>query len=427
MFKATLPLWLIEDHKIKDLSPSIQTHFAWTSPDRTPGDVVVSTDDAGQPNGVWVCVKPEMTLWDFARLPSILPSDYAYSTCEDDYFDRLVDGWLLAETGPLRLVLPDSHQRRSHMMSAYQLVRSWVNEPPNIMHSEKLAQSIERLAQQYDGCYTEWRGAALKQAFPMVDVVGRASEFSPVMTQVQWAKPNAKKLVIIGKGVCFDSGGLDIKPSTAMKLMKKDMGGAAHAAALASWLVASHADWDITLLVPCVDNMISGRSFRVGDVLTSRSGQTVEVGNTDAEGRLVLADALSYADTLSPDLIIDFATLTGAARVALGHDIPAYFSSCDQWSERLEVAAKQQMDPVWRMPLYQPYRSQLESDVADIHSTGSTGLGGAITAALFLHSFVSPEVAWMHFDVHAYHLAERPGRPKGGGANALRSCFSMLV
>ena len=425
MSKMILPIRCIPLNGLEGILPTEKVLLTWQYKTLKPGQSMVSLDASSKPQHVYVLVSPEMTLWDFASLPEVLSDDYDYRVENNEYTQRLIDGWVLGCGDQLRLELPDGYHHHLAMMNAHHLLRDWVNAPPNVMTSEHLADSIKSLANQYDGLYSEWRGNDLADSFPLIHAVGRGSEFEPIMTQIKWSKPNAPKLVLIGKGVCFDSGGLDLKPSSAMKLMKKDMGGAAHAAALASWLVATGVELDITLLIPCVENMVSSKSFRVSDVLKSRSGLTVEIGNTDAEGRLVLADALSYSDCHHPDLLIDFATLTGAARVALGHDVPAYFTNDDHWAKELEHAAETTVDPVWRMPLYGPYRDQLNSDVADVHSTGSSGLGGAITAALFLETFIPKNTSWMHFDVHAYHLKARPGRPKGGAANALRACYLM--
>jgi leucyl aminopeptidase len=262
----------------------------------------------------------------------------------------------------------------------------------------------------------------------MVHMVGRAAARShaPRMIELEWGDPKHPRIAVIGKGVCFDSGGLDLKPSSAMLLMKKDMGGAAHALALARLIMAGGLKVRLHLLVPAVENAVSGNAFRPGDVLKSRSGTTVEIGNTDAEGRLVLGDALTRAGEDKPDLIIDFATLTGAARSALGPDLPALFTRQDATAEALLAAGTAADDSCWRLPLWDGYREYLKSDIADINNSHSNGFAGASVAALFLDRFVPEGTDWAHFDTFAWRPAAKPGRPKGGDALGLRASWRML-
>ena len=263
----------------------------------------------------------------------------------------------------------------------------------------------------------------------MVHMVGRAASRShaPRMIELEWGDPSHPRLAIVGKGVCFDSGGLDIKPSSAMLLMKKDMGGAAHALALAGLIMGRGLKVRLHLLVPAVENAVSGNAFRPGDVLRSRAGISVEIGNTDAEGRLILGDALTRASEGRPDLIIDFATLTGAARVALGPDIPALMTRLDATAEALVAAGTEVDDPVWRLPLPAAYREWLKSDIADINNSHANGFAGASVAGLFLDRFVAEGIDWAHFDTFAWRPTARPGRPKGGDAIGLRAAWHMLV
>jgi leucyl aminopeptidase len=262
----------------------------------------------------------------------------------------------------------------------------------------------------------------------MIAAVGGAATDAraPRLIELHWGNPKHPKIAVIGKGVCFDSGGLDIKPASGMRLMKKDMGGAAHALALGRLIMGAKLPVRLHLLVPAVENAVSGSAYRPGDVLASRNGLTVEIDNTDAEGRLVLADAITRAAEEEPELIVDFATLTGAARVALGPDLPAMFSNDDTLAAGLEQAAAAVSDPVWRMPLWDAYDDMLKSDIADLSNAADSPLAGAVTAALFLRRFIPEATPWAHFDTFAWQPAAKPGRPKGGEAMGLRAAFAML-
>lgn len=272
-------------------------------------------------------------------------------------------------------------------------------------------------------------GDALEQGYPMVHAVGRAAARShaPRLIELEWGDPAHPRLALVGKGVCFDSGGLDIKPSSGMALMKKDMGGAAHALALAGLVMGAGLPVRLHLLIPAVENAISGNAFRPGDVLRSRSGLSVEITNTDAEGRLVLGDALVRACETKPELLLDFATLTGAARVALGPDLPAMFARTDETAAGLIAAGLDRDDPCWRLPLHDGYREMLKSDVADLQNSPSGGFAGATVAALFLDRFVAEGVDWAHFDTFAWRPAGKPGRPKGGEALGLRAAWGLIL
>jgi leucyl aminopeptidase len=256
--------------------------------------------------------------------------------------------------------------------------------------------------------------------------VGRASTRDPRLIDMTWGDSNHPKVTLVGKGVCFDSGGLDIKPSSGMRWMKKDMGGAAHVLALASIIMDQGLPIRLRVLIPAVENAVSGSAFRPGDVLRSRKGLSVEIGNTDAEGRLVLADALAEACSESPRLVIDCATLTGAARVALGPDIPALFTNDDALADGLAEAAKRLRDPLWRLPLWPGYRRMIDSKLADINNAGDAPFAGCITAALFLQDFVDPNVSWAHLDLFAWRPSARPGQPEGAAAQCLRALHAQL-
>ena len=268
--------------------------------------------------------------------------------------------------------------------------------------------------------------ALLKQNYPTIHAVGRASDDPPRLIDLRWGRKTDPKVTLVGKGVCFDTGGLDLKAASGMLRMKKDMGGGAHALGLARLIMALKLRVRLRVLVPAVENNVAGNAFRPLDVITTRKGVTVEIGNTDAEGRLVLCDALAEADSENPDMILDFATLTGAARVALGTDLPALFSNNDDLAADLAKAGEAVDDPMWRLPLWRPYRQLLESKVADINNVSEGGFGGAITAALYLQEFVRDETPWAHFDMMAWNLAAKPGRPAGGEAQSLRAVFAML-
>jgi leucyl aminopeptidase len=271
-------------------------------------------------------------------------------------------------------------------------------------------------------------GDALTQGYPMIAAVGGGAsrERAPRLIELHWGNSKHPRIAIIGKGVCFDSGGLDLKPASGMRLMKKDMGGAAHAIALARLILAERLPVRLHLLIPAVENSVSANAFRPGDVLKSRNGLTVEIENTDAEGRLVLGDALTRAGENGPELIVDFATLTGAARIALGPELPALFANDESLAEELLALGTEQGDPLWRMPLWEAYDEMLKSDVADLSNASDAPLAGAVTAALFLQRFVPTETPWAHLDTFAWRPAAKPGRPKGGDALGLRAVFAVL-
>ncbi len=311
---------------------------------------------------------------------------------------------------------------------AIALVRDLVNTPAADMGPSDLEGQAAVIAGAHDAVLTVTKGHALENGYPMIHAVGAAAarEHAPRLIEIEWGNPAHPRLAIIGKGVTFDSGGLDIKPSSGMRLMKKDMGGAAHALALARLIMAARLPVRLHVLIPAVENAIAGNAFRPGDILTSRKGLTVEIANTDAEGRLVLADALTKAGENSPTLIVDFATLTGAARVALGPDLPAMFSNHDASANELLTAAAEVNDPLWRLPLHSGYGDMLKSDIADLNNAPDGGFAGAITAALFLQKFVPDESRWLHLDTFAWQPAARPGRPKGGDALGLRAVWAMI-
>jgi len=306
-------------------------------------------------------------------------------------------------------------------------VRDLVNTPTEDLGPEQLADAVRALAAEHGADCREWVGDELLAAnFPTIHAVGRASHRAPRLVQLTHGASDAPHLVLVGKGVCFDSGGLDIKSADGMRWMKKDMGGAAHAIALAGLVLAAKLPVRLTLLVPAVENSISGNAMRPGEVVVTRAGLSVEIDNTDAEGRLVLCDALALAAEQKPDLILDFATLTGAARVALGPDLPALFANRDEVANGLLAAAQATHDPLWRMPLWRPYLTMLDSSIADLANSGGSRHAGAITAALYLERFVPEAQPWAHLDVYSWNDGDKPGRPRGGEAQGLRAYFEFL-
>ena len=313
-------------------------------------------------------------------------------------------------------------------VDAFTLVRDLVNTPANHMMPEDLSQLAQELSLQHNAIFSEIIGDdLLEQNFPAIHAVGRASDHAPRLLQLNWNMDGNQPLItLVGKGVCFDTGGLDLKPSKFMRNMKKDMGGAAHVLGLAHLIMSLKLPVRLQVLIPAVDNAISGDAYRPGDVIDTRAKKTVEIDNTDAEGRVVLCDALTLACESSPDIIIDFATLTGAARVAVGTEIPALFCNSNKLSTAIQSACENTGELVWPLPLHQGYRYQLDSPVADIANASSEGYGGAITAALYLNEFVDAKTAWAHIDVMAWNTRHRPGRPKGGEAMGLMVMYKFL-
>lgn len=308
------------------------------------------------------------------------------------------------------------------------LVRDLVNTPPEDMGPAALEARCERLAKAHKAELTVVRGDALERDYPMIHAVGRAATraHAPRLLHLVWGDPTHPVLAVVGKGVCFDSGGLNIKPGSGMRLMKKDMGGAAHALALADLVMGARLKVRLHLLIPAVENAISGGAFRPGDILKSRKGLTVEIDNTDAEGRLILGDALTRASEETPDLIVDFATLTGAARVALGPDLPALMARSDDTAEAFLAAGKAHDDPVWRLPLPEAYREYLASDVADMANSAANPYAGASVAGLFLDRFVGEGLDWVHFDTFAWNPSPKPGRARGGRGLGLRAAWHAI-
>lgn len=387
-----------------------------------------------------VADQTDLSPWCLAKLAETLPEGL-YRMAQGAPH-RAALGWALAQhrfdryrkadnaIGPRVLLTPDSAtiDAITREAAAVALVRDLVDTPAADMGPPHLQHEAERIAHSHGAVLTVTRGDELELGYPMIHAVGRAADrdFAPRLIEIEWGDLASPRIAIVGKGVCFDSGGLDIKPSSGMRWMKKDMGGAAHALALAELIIAARLPVRLHMLIPAVENAISGNAFRPGDVLTSRRGLAVEIANTDAEGRLVLADALTKAVEGRPQLIVDFATLTGAARVALGPDLPAAFANDDALGNAAIAAGIATGDPLWRLPLHDGYDEMLKSDIADLNNAPEGGFAGAVTAALFLRRFVPADIPWLHLDTFAWRPVARPGRPKGGEALGLRAVWAML-
>jgi leucyl aminopeptidase len=380
--------------------------------------------------------------WCLARLGETLPEGmYKLAGREPG---KAALGWLLAqhrfdqyrtkrdaERGPRVLVSGDPAriEETVRLAEATALVRNLVDTPAGDLGPAELEQAVREQAARFSAEVRVTSGDALDTGYPLIAAVGQAAprDRAPRLLEAEWGNAKHPRVAIIGKGVCFDSGGLDLKNAGGMRLMKKDMGGAAHALALFSLIAAARLPVRLHLLIPAVENAVSGNAYRPGDIVKSRQGLTVEIDNTDAEGRLILADALARAVEDKPELMIDFATLTGAARIALGPDLPALFANRDDLLVSLEFAAKEVDDPLWRMPLWDGYDDMLKSDTADLVNATGSPMAGCITAALFLRRFVPREIAWAHLDTFAWRPKGKPGRPKGGDALGLRAAFAMLA
>ncbi len=345
-------------------------------------------------------------------------------------FDRFID-----KPGPKAKLVQDSRVDIPQLFAALEAifsVRDWVNLPAESFGPEQIQAAMAEIASEFESDGVLLKGIVgddlLHQNFPAIHAVGRAASPSraPRLLHLSWGNPNHPVLCLVGKGVCFDTGGLNIKNSTGMALMKKDMGGAAHAIALGRWIMRAKLPVSLHVIVPAVENAISSDSYRPGDVVKTRQGLTIEIGNTDAEGRVILSDALAYAEEWNPALLIDFATLTGAARVALGPEIPVVYASDSVAVDSLLKASEAVKDPLWRLPLYQPYRDYFKSDIADLSNDGQTSYAGSIIAALFLQSFVKPHTPWVHVDVMAWNPTSKPARPKGGEAQGLRAFYGWI-
>jgi leucyl aminopeptidase len=374
------------------------------------------------------------------KLAKLLPQG-AYRLEGDVQDPRLAAlGWLLEAYSfnryrqrseePASLLAPAAHLREGIVREAdaVYLARDLINTPASDMGPAELEQAARRLGLAHEAKFSAVTGKPLAKSFPMIAMVGGAAspQRQPRLIDFRWGEGRWPKVTLIGKGVCFDTGGLDIKPSASMLLMKKDMGGAANALALAQLIMQAQLPVRLRVLIPAVENAISGDAFRPGDIVRSRKGLTVEIGNTDAEGRLILADALALADEEEPELVIDLATLTGAARIALGPDLPPFYTPDDRLADDLMGHAKGENDPLWRLPLWPSYERLFESKFADINNASDSGFAGSIVAALFLRRFVERAKLHLHVDIFGWTPVAKPGRPFGGEAQSIRAIFALL-
>ncbi|MGQ0676405.1 MAG: leucyl aminopeptidase family protein [Rhodospirillales bacterium] len=426
--------------RIDRLPPRLKAWLGASGFTGAAGQIHLAPDEKGALERAFVGTGEGEALWALGDLPARLPAgryrlDAPYDKKQQT---RAALGWALGsysfdrykkrEKKAVALDWPGKADR-AHVERAAEaifLARDLINTPAGDLGPQELAAAAQALARRHGAkCRVIVGDDLLKRNYPMVHAVGKASARAPRLVDFSWGT-RGPRIALVGKGVCFDSGGLDLKNSAGMKMMKKDMGGAAHALGLASMIMAAKLKVRLRVLVPAVENMVAGNAFRPLDILKSRKGLTVEVGNTDAEGRLILADALAEADSDKPALLVDFATLTGAARVALGPDLPALFANDDGLARDIQKFAAAEADPCWRLPLWKGYRQGLDSKVADLNNISESGFAGAIYAALFLKEFVSDATPWAHFDLFAWNNRARPGRPEGGEAMMLRALYAMI-
>lgn len=405
-----------------------------------PGTFAFVAGNAGRPTGVIAAPWSEGSVWAFAGLPMALPEGaYALEPADGRAATDVALGWALgsyaftrykkAKRAPAKLVWPANADRSEveRIAQAVYLVRDLINTPAEDLGPEQLAEAVVAAARPHGATTQVLSGdELLEHNYPTVHVVGRASARAPRLIDMRWGKATAPKVTLVGKGVCFDTGGLDLKPREGMLEMKKDMGGAAVTLGLASALMSANAPVRLRLLIPAVENSVSGNAYRPRDIVRTRSGKTVEIGNTDAEGRLVLCDALTEADSERPDLLVDCATLTGAARVALGPELQALYCDDDAVADGLLKAGTQVADPLWRMPLWRPYRKLIDGKCADLNNVAQGAFAGSIIAALYLAEFVSTSTRWAHLDIYGSNAVAKPGRPEGGEATGMRALYAFI-
>lgn len=441
----SIPITLLESKKWNQWSKTEHSEtVAWAescSFNGKPDTYCLVPGNDGKISRVLAGVSPTLDIWSIAGLSDRLPpGTYRLeSPLSEHNAERMLLGWLLGsyrfsrykDDGKLfpELLPPlgaNYKKIRAHAEAIY-MARDLINTPANDMGPAELASACAKVAKAFGAQCNEIIGEELlKKNYPAIYTVGKASERSPRLIDLRWGNPRHPKITLVGKGVCFDSGGLDIKTSSGMKLMKKDMAGAACALALAQMIMEAQLPVRLRVLIPAVENSISGNAYRPLDVIPTRKGLTIEIGNTDAEGRIILCDALFEACTEKPDLLLDFATLTGAARTALGVDIPALFTQNDKLAADVARHSIKEHDPIWRLPLWHGYRKMLDSSVADLNSAPDSPYAGAITAALYLNEFVNSSICWAHIDMMAWNLSSRPGRPEGGDIMAIRAFYAFI-
>ncbi len=419
----------------------IQYWITSTGFEALPGKTCLISGLNGKLEKILVGISDKINMWDCGNLSQELPKGtYKFQHHESKEVEKWTLGWILGSykfdqyqkskiTEKARILLPQNSLLNSTVDAIF-LTRDLINTPAEDLGPSHLASAARKLAKKHNAKFKVIVGDELrKKKYPAIYAVGRAIKTpsqSPRLIDFRWGKINNPKLTLIGKGVCFDTGGLNIKTTDGMKLMKKDMGGAANVLGLAHMIMSARLPIRLRVLIPAVENNISGNALRPLDIVSSRSGKTIEIGNTDAEGRVILADALTEACSDSPNLIIDFATLTGAARIALGTELPALFTNHDGFAEAIAKTGNLEQDPVWRLPLWKDYKGLIQGTTADLTNSPEGSFGGAITAALFLQEFIKPGTNWAHIDLMAWNLTSKPGRPIGGEAMAIRSIFSAL-
>ena len=442
-----VPIWFVHSQDwdaVRSRLPEAVARYAETALfEPKPGRQLVVRDGGGKPVSVLAGIEaPDARHLDLlapGRLATLLPpGTYRFANAPHDTAIGAL-AWLLGlyrftrykgDASPQpALMAPNGVDaaRIERIAAATALARDLVNTPANDLGPDALEQAALEVAHAYGAHPRVVRGEALlNENLPLLHAVGRAAAQAPRLVEFMWGEAGAPRVTLVGKGVTFDTGGLNIKPDASMLLMKKDMGGAATTLALAQMIMDGHLKVRLRVIVAIVENAISGNAFRPGDVLASRKGLTVEIGNTDAEGRLILADALALADEDSPELLIDFATLTGAARVALGPELPAFYTDDDALAQSIAEHGSRMADPVWRMPLWRPYDSLLDSNVADLNNISGGSFAGSITAALFLRRFVEHAKTWVHFDIFGWTPKARAGRPEGGETQAAWLLYDLL-
>ena len=439
-----VPVWLMGPTQIKDIGSSVSPDAsAWAKTAGFKGEKGQTCLVPGVGNklaAVLFGMGQEFVAMDVGKLASSLPAgDYRIeSDVGKNHLACL--GWALgayqftrynkAKASMAKLVVPANVDKPalSRAVEASYLARDLINTPANDMGPEQLEAAVRKLASTHKAKISVTKGdQLLKKNFPMIHAVGQASADAPRLIDMSWGRLRAPKVTLVGKGVIFDTGGLNIKSGSSMALMKKDMGGSANVLALAQMIMDAKLKVRLRVLIPAVENAISGNAFRPGDILPSRKGLTVEIGNTDAEGRLILADALALADEEKPDLVIDMATLTGAARVALGPDLPPFYTHDDQLAGEIMAASEACHDPLWRMPLWSPYHAMMASKVADVNHITSGGFAGSVTAALFLSRFVEHAKSWVHLDIFGWVPTAKPWAPVGGEAQCIRALYEVLT
>jgi leucyl aminopeptidase len=440
---AAIPLTVLRENELErwlgTQPPAVRTWSKSVGFRAKTGEICALPGEAGAVERILVgCAAETPDIWRIAALPASLP-DGSYRLDSGAEPASAALGWALGayrfETFKTdkrprpKLTWPEGVDRAAvlNLAAAIHRVRDLINMPAGDMGPSALAAAVEEVGAAHGAAVRVIVGDdLLAQGYRAIHAVGRAAADPPRLVDLMWGEENAPKLTLVGKGVCFDTGGLDIKPASHMLMMKKDMGGAATAIGLAQAIMAARLPVRLRLLVPAVENAVSGNAYHPWDVIRGRNGKTIQIGNTDAEGRVILSDALVEGSREKPALLLDFATLTGAARVALGPELPALFANDEPLAAMLIRHGEAQDDPMWRMPLWPGYRSLVEAEGADLNNSPEGGMAGAITAALFLEAFVESGTKWAHFDTYGWNQKARPGRPKGGEALLLRACFAML-